>query len=126
MTFGNWCHWGNNDPLPGADLILETMNGVVYFRGTRYFVTNLDLDLCEDVGIEVRRPCGPADLGGEGGASGFDQVLDNNDFIVFINYFFGEDARADLGAEGGAAEADGVFDNNDFIVFIGFFFEGCG
>jgi hypothetical protein len=68
--------------------------------------------------------CGPADLGGEGGSEGFDGNLDNNDFIVFIQYFFAQDARADLGSEGGAAGADGNFDNNDFIVFIQEFFAG--
>lgn len=69
--------------------------------------------------------CGPADLGGEGAAEMADGILDNNDFIVFINYFFALDSRADLGGEGGAEGADGQFDNNDFIVFIGFFFQGC-
>jgi hypothetical protein len=71
-------------------------------------------------------PCGPADLGGEGGSEGFDSILDNNDFIVFINFFFGGDGRADLGSEGGAAGSDGLFDNNDFIVFIQEFFAGGG
>jgi hypothetical protein len=71
-------------------------------------------------------PCGPADLGGEGGSEGFDSILDNNDFIVFINFFFGGDGRADLGSEGGAAGSDGLFDNNDFIVFIQEFFAGAG
>jgi hypothetical protein len=70
-------------------------------------------------------PCGPADVGSEGGAEGPDGVLDNNDFIVFIGYFFAMDPRADLGSTGGAVGSDGVWDNNDFIVFINFFFEGC-
>jgi hypothetical protein len=72
--------------------------------------------------------CGPADIGGEGGAETPDGILDNNDFVVFINLFFSSDAGADLGSEGGAIGSDGSFDNNDFIVFIvfiQFFFEGC-
>jgi hypothetical protein len=67
--------------------------------------------------------CGPADLGGEGGSQGPDNILDNNDFIVFINYFFANDPRADFGREGGDQGSDGLFDNNDFIVFIQFFFS---
>jgi hypothetical protein len=67
----------------------------------------------------------PADLGGEGGSTTPDGMLDNNDFIVFIQYFFDGNSAADLGTEGGAAGSDGVFDNNDFIVFIQAFFAGC-
>jgi uncharacterized membrane protein len=70
-------------------------------------------------------PSCPADLGGEGGSTTPDGVLDNNDFIVFIQYFFDQNSAADLGAEGGAQGADGNFDNNDFIVFIQLFFAGC-
>jgi hypothetical protein len=78
----------------------------------------------------VQRPagpalCGPADIAGEGGAAGGDGVLDNNDFIVYIGYFFAGDPLADVGSEGGAAGSDGNFDNNDFIVFISQFFGGC-
>jgi hypothetical protein len=68
--------------------------------------------------------CGIADLGSEGGAEGSDNILDNNDFIVFISLFFSQDARADIGSEGGAEGSDNNWDNNDFIVFIGAFFAG--
>jgi hypothetical protein len=85
---------------------------------------NLDVSTAgQFVAIDVQ--CGPADIGGEGAAEGGDGILDNNDFVVFIQYFFSQDARADLGSEGGAPGSDSVFDNNDFIVFIQFFFEGC-
>lgn len=67
----------------------------------------------------------PADIGAEGGATGCDGLLDNNDFIIFINFFFAEDVRADLGIEGGATGSDGMLDNNDFIVFVNLFFAGC-
>jgi uncharacterized membrane protein len=69
--------------------------------------------------------CGGADVGGEGGSSGSDGLLDNNDFVVFIDRFFARDLRADFGSEGGATGPDGLFDNNDFVVFIGQFFGGC-
>jgi hypothetical protein len=72
----------------------------------------------------VGSACGPADVGGEGGSEGSDNILDNNDFIVFIQLFFAQDPRSDLGAEGGAPGPDNAWDNNDFIVFIQEFFAG--
>jgi hypothetical protein len=69
--------------------------------------------------------CGLADLGSTGGTAGYDGVLDNNDFIVFIDYFFAQNPLADQGSTGGVPGADGVFDNNDFVVFIDHFFAGC-
>jgi hypothetical protein len=69
--------------------------------------------------------CSAADVGRRGGVAGMDDTLDNNDFIVFINWFFAADLRADLGSSGGEWGADGMLDNNDFIAFIGAFFAGC-
>ena len=66
------------------------------------------------------------DIGGSGGLPGGDGNLDNNDFIVFIDFFFGNDTRADVGSEGGVSGGDGDFDNNDFIVYINLFFADCG
>lgn len=73
----------------------------------------------------VIRRCGLADVGRDGGATGADGRLDNNDFIVFIDGFFAFRTSSDVGGEGGIAMADGMFDNNDFIVFIQRFFVGC-
>jgi hypothetical protein len=71
--------------------------------------------------------CGPADLGGTGGVAAAcgDGVLDNNDFVVFIDYFFSGSHYADVGSAGGVAGSDGQFNNNDFVVFIDQFFSGC-
>ncbi|MDP1662657.1 MAG: GC-type dockerin domain-anchored protein, partial [Phycisphaerales bacterium] len=69
--------------------------------------------------------CGTADLGSQGGSPGSDGLLDNNDFVVFIDYFFNADARADFGIQGGVPGHDALFDNNDFVVFIDAFFNGC-
>ncbi len=69
--------------------------------------------------------CGPADVGGTGASAGFDGLLNNNDFIVYIDRFFAGNASADIGTTGGVPGADGQFDNNDFIVFIDWFFAGC-
>jgi hypothetical protein len=69
--------------------------------------------------------CGAADMGIAGGLPGSDGVLDNNDFVAFINYFFASDSHADVGIAGGLPGSDGQFDNNDFIAFINLFFAGC-
>ena len=67
-----------------------------------------------------------ADVGRAGGTYGPDGVLNNNDFVVFIDAFFGGNRLvADVGSQGGVAGGDGMLDNNDFIVFIDAFFGGC-
>jgi hypothetical protein len=72
-----------------------------------------------------RWPCGASDIAGQGAAPGFDQRLDNNDFVLFINWFFEQDSRADRAGSGASAGADGVLDNNDFVKFIQDFFMAC-
>ncbi|MDP1663105.1 MAG: right-handed parallel beta-helix repeat-containing protein [Phycisphaerales bacterium] len=67
----------------------------------------------------------PGDIGRTGGVPGADGERNNNDFIVFIDYFFAANPLADVGRTGGVAPGDGVFDNNDFIVFIDQFFTFC-
>ncbi|MDP1662307.1 MAG: GC-type dockerin domain-anchored protein, partial [Phycisphaerales bacterium] len=59
----------------------------------------------------------PADLGSTGGVAPGDGTLDNNDYVVFIDYFYAQNTKADLGVTGGIHGEDGVFDNNDFIAF---------
>ena len=68
-------------------------------------------------------PCSAADVGMAGGEPGQDNLLDNNDFIAFINFFFAQNSIADQGQAGGEYGSDGLYDNNDFIAFINHFFE---
>jgi hypothetical protein len=77
--------------------------------------------------VRLYNTCGPADIGSQGGVydSCGDGYLDNNDFVVFINFFFAHDPIADRGVQGGVPGQDGLFDNNDFVVFIDQFFAGC-
>ena len=70
-------------------------------------------------------PCGKADVGTQGALPGFDGLLDNNDFIVFIDSFFAGSDAADIGQQGGEAGTDGLLDNNDFVVYINQFFQAC-
>jgi agmatine deiminase len=69
-------------------------------------------------------PC-VADLGSPGGLAGADGLLDNNDFIVFIDRFFAQHFSADVGSQGGTTGGDGAWDNNDFCAFIDAFFTPC-
>jgi hypothetical protein len=77
--------------------------------------------------LATARPaaCSTADLGSEGGAAEADGLLDNNDFVLFVQQFFDEDLQSDIGSEGGLARGDGLLDNNDFVVFVNAFFAGC-
>ncbi|MFT3686902.1 MAG: GC-type dockerin domain-anchored protein [Phycisphaerales bacterium] len=115
----------NSESMPLTTTGIEWSGGVEWLRTlapgatftTRAFVGY-------NTSAPITPPC-PADLGQQGGASGQDGSLDNNDFIVFINKFFASDAAADLGRQGGLTGSDGQFDNNDFIAFISLFFAGC-
>lgn len=66
-----------------------------------------------------------ADIASAGAVAGPDGLLNNNDFIFFIDRFFAQDPLADRGVAGGQAGQDGLFNNNDFIAFIDQFFAGC-
>lgn len=69
--------------------------------------------------------CCPADVGLASGLPGSDGVLNNNDFVAFIDLFFAGDAGADRGGQGGTAGPDGAWDNNDLVVFVDQFFTPC-
>ena len=111
-------------PAGGVTPQGESIGGIVAFgvdrEGEPYFVNHA-------AGLLYRilpRGCA-ADVGGQGGLPVTDGTLDNNDFVVFIDYFFTGDPRADLGSTGGTPGHDGSFNNNDFVVFIDLFFAGC-
>jgi hypothetical protein len=53
ITSGNDFHLGNNSPAPGSDLIPDLMNGIVFFRGSRYDISPLDLAIAADTGVSV-------------------------------------------------------------------------
>ena len=53
LTYGNIFHVGNNAPRPGADLVPDLMNGVVYDYQTRYAISALDLAIAADVGVPI-------------------------------------------------------------------------
>ncbi|HYD00887.1 MAG TPA: GC-type dockerin domain-anchored protein, partial [Phycisphaerales bacterium] len=103
-------HSGQFDTVLSSGLAAPKRFGARYDNPSRVRVTVL---------------CGPADIAGQGADGNGDGVLDNNDFIVFIDRFFANDPRADYGSTGGIPGPDGQWNNNDFVVFIDLFFAGC-
>ena len=53
ITFGNPFHLGNNSPRPGASLLPDLMNGVVFNYQTRYPISALDLAIARDAGVPL-------------------------------------------------------------------------
>ena len=53
LTYGSYPHVANAFPRPGSDRILDLMNGVVFFRETRYDISLLELAIFLDVGLPV-------------------------------------------------------------------------
>ncbi|HZW05823.1 MAG TPA: immunoglobulin domain-containing protein [Phycisphaerales bacterium] len=110
--------------VPGGGAPTLTLTGVTAEMGGRYRC--IVSGTCgQNVSRYATLLVRTADVGSTGGVDGGDGVLDNNDFVVFIDRFFSADVRADYGAAGGSPGPDGGFDNNDFVVFIDLFFSGC-
>jgi len=51
LTTGSYGHLGNAAPRPGSNLVPDLMNGVSFYRGSRYHVTPLDLAILNDTGL---------------------------------------------------------------------------
>jgi hypothetical protein len=51
LTDGNYTHLGNWAPGAGQSLLPDLMNGLVFYRGTRYTVSALDLAVMHDLGL---------------------------------------------------------------------------
>jgi hypothetical protein len=122
---------GRDGPLAAGTYYLQVSPCCAGYGDNNFWVLNdyvTSPDLADiTVHINTNYPpvgsaCGAADVGGTGGVAGFDNHLDNNDFVVFIDFFFNHNPLADQGSTGGAPGADGVWDNNDFVVFIDNFF----
>lgn len=112
---------------PPTDYALTVRAPLFATHGSTYSLTIRDdcgTFVSEQLVIDFRAPCSPSDIGSVGGLEGPDHRLNNNDLVVFINWFFAGDTRADVSAaESGVP--DGLLDNNDFIGFIETFFAGC-
>lgn len=116
-TLGQWRSFAADFTANATSMLLE-LHGEAFGTDRDFAVDNIAIGA-------FTPPCGPADVGKQGGIAGADTQLNNNDFIVFIEFFFDANPLADRGQQGGVAGSDGAFDNNDFVVFIDQFFAGC-
>jgi hypothetical protein len=112
---------------PFSDNSVDNAMGYSYSTGQYSLLTDpvSGQRACKSFGIFGGAPQVCADIGVQGGVPGEDGILDNNDFVVFIGFFFDGDPAADIGMAGGVPGSDGLFDNNDFVVFVDQFFSGC-
>lgn len=53
LTLANYGHLGNTSGASGADLLPDLMNGVAFYRGARYEISALDLQVMRDLGLPV-------------------------------------------------------------------------
>lgn len=53
LTYANVAHVANFDPRPGQDLILDVMNGLVFYRGSRYVISPLNIAMLRDAGVSA-------------------------------------------------------------------------
>ena len=56
LTFGNYGHVGNIAPRAGSELIGvdgDLMNGIVFYRGVRYQISDLNLAMMQDMGFQL-------------------------------------------------------------------------
>lgn len=111
--------------ITGATLPTLNLTGVNVAANRKRFRCIVSNDCGGVASVAERLFVDASDVGVDGGLPGRDGQRNNNDFIVFIDYFFAGDPRADLGRDGGVLGDDGVFNNNDFVVFIDRFFSGC-
>ncbi len=71
LTFANVFHVANFAPRPGEDLILDLMNGLVYYRGSRYDIEPLNIAMLRDAGLPAIYLAGDYDLDGNVDAGDF-------------------------------------------------------
>jgi hypothetical protein len=119
---------GRDGPLTAGSYYLHVAACCTGYQANNFwvlndYVTNPDSgSIALHINTNYPAACSAADIGVQGGIAGHDNLLNNNDFIVYIANFFNQLPSADIGAQGGVPGHDGLFDNNDFIVFINTFF----
>jgi hypothetical protein len=103
ITFGNNFHIGNDLPRPGSDLVPDLMNGVVFYRGTRYDISPLDRAILSDAGVAVMAPAS--------GDYNHNGVVDAADYTVLRDTL---GSTTNLAADG---NGNGVIDAGDYAVW---------
>jgi hypothetical protein len=64
LTYANVAHVANFSPRPGEDLILNLMNGLVFYRGSRYDIDPLNIAMLRDAGVPATYLPGDYDVDG--------------------------------------------------------------
>lgn len=104
LTFANTSHLANFSPRPGEDMLLDLMNGLVFYRGYRYVISEMDLALLEDAGVPIVRQAGDYRLDG---------IVDAADLAEWSTDFGGV-SPAGFGSDG---NGDGMIDAADYTVW---------
>lgn len=86
LTYGNLPHVANFSPRPGEDLILDVMNGLVFYRGSRYLIHPLNIAMLRDAGVPAIYVAGDYNLNGTVDAA--DYTLWHNSFGSTSTPFF--------------------------------------
>ncbi|MCU0688204.1 MAG: hypothetical protein MUE97_00450 [Phycisphaerales bacterium] len=75
--------------------------------------------------LATRPQCTPSDVAGPNQSIGADGQLTADDIIVFLGWYFADDARADIAGANQSTTPDGQRTADDIIVFLGRYFAGC-
>jgi hypothetical protein len=116
LTAGNIFHYGNAAPGPGSDLIPYLMNGVVFYRGSRYYISQLELATLADANVLMAQACYANCDGSTGMPS-----LTAADFSCFLARFRAGNAYANCDGSTGTPSLTA----SDFTCFLTKFRAGC-
>lgn len=103
ITSGNANHLGNREPMAGAHLVPDLMNGVAFNRGRRYDISPLDLAILLDVGVATEFPANSADVS-------LDGAVDASDAGILFGHW-----GTSLGSD---VNWDGVVDAGDAAIMF--------
>lgn len=103
ITYSNNWHIGNYPPRPGSNLLHDLMNGVVFYRGTRYDLSALDLAMATDSGAPTNFIPGDANADGN---VGFDDLV-----ALARNY-----GQTNATLAMGDFNSDGTVDFSDLVI----------
>lgn len=114
MTFGSPSHVANFGPRPGEDLLLNLMNGLVFYRGSRYDIEPINIAILRDAGVPAIYLAGDYDIDGE---------VDADDYQAWKNAY---GSNAEPFVDG---NRNGVVDAADYTIWrdqLGASFSGSG
>lgn len=104
LTYANIAHVANFSPRPGENLLLDVMNGLVFYRGYRYEISPLDLAILRDAGVPAIYAAGDYDV---------DRDVDGADLLLWQRTL-GTATVTRAGADGNAS---GAVDAGDLAVW---------